>query len=770
MTSFGTLHHHDLELLVADLLGTSEGARYEVFAEGPDLGIDLRRRDADGRLHIVQVKHYEGSSFSDLRRAAVEERGRLERLDPKPDRYRFVTSRGLTPTQKDTLVAALRPYVTDPAAIVGGTELDALVRDNETVERRHPKLWLRGSTQLRHMVHADVYNRSRDLLAQIEEHIAVYVAHPRLEEARERLHAERALVIAGAPGVGKTALAEMLIVDALRVEGYDEPVVVSRNVEEAWRVFDPERRQVILYDDFLGQAALQRLDKNEGASLVNLMRAVRRAPHTLFLLTTREYILQDAAKLHEELEREGLDRRRFLLHLEDCGLAARAAIFLSHAHHAGLGQEAREALLRDRAYERILLHPNYAPRTIAQIVGTEAPGVATEERKDFVPFALATLDDPMRLWSRVFRWEIGADERALLLALACGPFSAVPGYGISADDLRRVYDRVAARQGAEPGAEAFRDALGTLDGSMVHTAQLGGREDPRTTVGPRNGSVIDYLRQRLSDVPDEALACLHGTVALEQIDQLVHDVEVQRLPGVTPLLAEAIERAFASPPLAWSSFLSPPSGLLQTETLASRLLWVHHLMTDDERLAELLADWWHERLTAWVEDGLDSDAFGLTGLMSFAKEDLRRVPGAQEALKSLYMERPHGLGWHGLAEFHEHWPEAFDDEEWADLLDEFVTTRLNGPWPAPVPDWYASELVIEAEALGVEVPAHVRAAARAEADEWANEPTSWPDEPPEEPRPFDRTATPAPAERQQVSELFARFAHEESRRTDASDA
>jgi len=57
MSRFHAFSPEDFEDLAADLLSAHEVARYEVFARGRDLGIDLRPRHADGRLEIVQVKH-----------------------------------------------------------------------------------------------------------------------------------------------------------------------------------------------------------------------------------------------------------------------------------------------------------------------------------------------------------------------------------------------------------------------------------------------------------------------------------------------------------------------------------------------------------------------------------------------------------------------------------------------------------------------------------------------------------------------------------------
>ena len=94
--TYAALTDHDFELLMADLFGAEEGVHYEVFARGPDLGIDLRHEDEAGGRHVVQCKHYLHSTVATLRAAARDEATKLSRLTPAPASYRFVTSRRLT--------------------------------------------------------------------------------------------------------------------------------------------------------------------------------------------------------------------------------------------------------------------------------------------------------------------------------------------------------------------------------------------------------------------------------------------------------------------------------------------------------------------------------------------------------------------------------------------------------------------------------------------------------------------------------------------------
>lgn len=395
MRRYDNFSPHDFELFVGDLLGAELGARFESFPRGPDQGVDLcyipRNRK---RPHVVQCKHYAGSSFSSLLTAAKEEARRLADLRPVPQTYRFVTSQGLTANRKQKLAEALAPWIKRQSDIFGSHDLEALLDRHSDVERRQVKLWLTGGTQLSALLHAGSIQRSRTLIDEIQRTMPLYVQGQAFTTARERLRKERVLIIAGVPGIGKTTLARILLADAL-LDGY-EPIEVSHDIEEGWDLLDDTTKQIFLYDDFLGRTALsERFGKNEDHRLIDFMRLAARRPSTLFVLTTREYILRQAAQLYERLAQEGVDASRFLLQLKDYTTLDRARIFANHAYHSDrLDREIKRALLKGEAYSRILNHRNYNPRTVEWITGMAGPWGQEVTSANYIDFATDALSHP----------------------------------------------------------------------------------------------------------------------------------------------------------------------------------------------------------------------------------------------------------------------------------------------------------------------------------------------------------------------------------------
>ena len=482
--SFSAFSDHDFELFVADLLRTSQRRRYEAFARGADGGVDLRRIDRNGAVHVVQCKRYLKTSFSGLLSAARAERRALEKLDTQPATYRFITSKELTGANKRALEKALAPYVKREDHVLGAHDLEVLLDKHPAVERRHAKLWLTGSNQLATILHSGTYSRSHALAQAIEVALPRYVQSSAFAKARKKLREARVCIIAGQPGIGKTTLARLILADAV-LDGY-EPIEVSYDVEEAWGLLDANQRQIFFYDDFLGRTALHdRFAKNEDHRLVAFMHRVSSSSRTLFVLTTREYILRDAARIYERLGQEGVGRRRFLLELKDYSRLERARILYNHLFFSpSVTRQGLRSLLREQGYLKIIDHPNYNPRLIEWITGMAGHQLGTHDNAHLLQFSLRTLASPKTLWLHGFENELDDHARAMLFCLVTLP-NEVP-----VDDLERAFDGICAVRGLSLKGMAFQRTLSLLDDSMLRTSH----GPYGIQVSPHSPSVVDFVR------------------------------------------------------------------------------------------------------------------------------------------------------------------------------------------------------------------------------------------------------------------------------------
>lgn len=531
--TFSTLSSVDLEDLTRDLLQEAWGVPLETFSAGRDNGIDLRYAQTGAGDTVVQCKHYAGSQWRDLKKAAALEAPKVQALNPA--RYVFATTLPLNPDRKRWLVDAFAPYVRTPADIIGPRELDGLLRDYPHVERRHPRLWLTSAAVLQRVLNGGLFERARILADGLPDTLRTYVPHPSLGHARDLLDQLHYCVIAGIPGVGKTTLAEILAADLVG-QGY-ELVALSRTVSEALEVLDTSTRQVLYFDDFLGMTTLESLERNEDRDLLDLFAAVRRSENTRLVLTTREYILRQARAAHERLDRPGVDWAKCTVELEGYDTLHRARILYNHLLYSGLDPAYAHALLDERGYRRVVEHPNFSPRIVDWMT---TPGIVESDTTpaEFPSRFVRALDRPDELWRHAYENHVSLASRHVLTALASLPS------GFALDDLQQAFWPLhAARSEAhrQPTTPSdFEDALRELDGTFVASSLRG---DARPVVRFHNPSIRDYVEGRLLDRPAEA----HSLLATAPFFEQVHYSVVRRIASPRTARA-ALIRTFGAPP------------------------------------------------------------------------------------------------------------------------------------------------------------------------------------------------------------------------------
>ncbi len=269
---FKSLSDYDFEQMVCDLLSVRLGQQVEAFRQGRDQGVDLRYTTAGGGKAVVQCKHYAKTSLSGLCAAMKREYEKIEKL--APERYLLVTSQFLTPAEKDRLLGVLAPFCRSTEDILGGNELNSLLRRYPQVERAHYKLWLTSSAVLEKLLHSEIYRQSAMMREEIQNKLQLYVqSKTAYDKAHEMLKKYSCCIISGIPGIGKTTLAEILTIYYLD-QGYDI-IKVRSDIQEASKAYRQGQKQVFIYDDFLGSTALElKENKNEGKELLTFLELI----------------------------------------------------------------------------------------------------------------------------------------------------------------------------------------------------------------------------------------------------------------------------------------------------------------------------------------------------------------------------------------------------------------------------------------------------------------------------------------------------------------
>ncbi|AFM19021.1 hypothetical protein Mycch_4310 [Mycolicibacterium chubuense NBB4] len=500
---FHTLSPIDFELLVRDLLKEHLGVRLKAFGHGPDGGIDLKSSD-NGKITIAQCKHYRGSSFSALKSAAAAEKSKMDELNP--DYYYFVTSQLLSLTQQQTLVDILTPHLTDTAQIYSQLDLNDLITEFPNVEINHFKLWMASSTILKEIVNSGIWNRSKALLEEIQDRVRLYVSTSSYQKATQMLADKQVCVISGAPGVGKTMLADMLAL-AQWQDGWKVVELESSAIDKAWDVLDSseDKKLFFYFDDVFGQTDIQeRLSRDNGKTVARLINAISRRPGKQLVITTRTHVLQEAELRDEAVSRAGLRARECVVEVTEYTREIRARILYNHLYFSELSRETIRGFVIQRFYTRIIDHKNFTPRLIELTIAQSSSEGAAEE---LLKRMLHALDHPMELWGPSFRESLTETARTLLMHLATFPTT---GTAIS---------RVRASAAGASTPLEFERALKQLDGSWIQIAGSASRNETYTSFA--NPSCRDFVLSFINSHAEYAIVLAQNVLGPDQLAQLL---------------------------------------------------------------------------------------------------------------------------------------------------------------------------------------------------------------------------------------------------------
>ncbi|RST07231.1 hypothetical protein EF910_05955 [Streptomyces sp. WAC07149] len=520
--NYADLSPHDFEVLVRDLLQAEFDVRMETFPQGRDGGIDIRLHHGGVDSIIIQCKHSPGRTFAQIRnQLELEARKIGSRFT---SRYMLATSASLTRGNKQQIARIFSGVNLQEDDILGVDDIDNLLTRHPCVETQNFKLWITSSAVLQHLLTSDLHLRSSGLVDRIVKRRRLYVRSEAYAASREMLAAHHVCVISGEPGIGKTTLAETLLVRFMADDW--EVNVASADVSDIQRVWRASEKQIFLYDDFLGQnSLLDNLNKNEDRRLVQITERIAGDRSKRLIMTTREYILQESRQVYPRLKSSPLlYEDRVVLNLSDYTRVQKAQIFYNHVYFADLGEEALKSIISKKNYLQIIEHPNFNPRMIELVTSNfRDSGVPNG---NFHRYALEALNNPRELWESIFQDQLSPVERILLLTLATVRQPMEVG-----DLFKGVAQYESASGTTKTPSHGLSLALKKLQGTFIHVASNARLDDQLNGIHPDNCSVIaglanpsfiDFISSYLSSHPSEISQIAQGAAFFEQVETLVH--------------------------------------------------------------------------------------------------------------------------------------------------------------------------------------------------------------------------------------------------------
>jgi DNA polymerase III delta prime subunit len=503
-------------------------------------------RLGEGEELVIQCKHRPNATIAQLR-SDLRDEARKPIVDAAA-RYLLVTSARLTRANKDEIVEIFgkRILLRD---VLGRNDIEDLLRRYPDVERANSKLWMTSSRVLQTLLHQVEHLRSASLIEELIRLRSTYVETPVLQAARNWLDRQGVCILTGPPGVGKTTTAHILLLQ-LMASGW-RPITAVGQLHELEVQFQPNVKQVLLFDDFLGQTSLQaKLQRGEDSELLRLIRAVRSDKSKCLILTTRDYILKQAQQSYEQLGDPMLNASRVSMKLDALDLNARAHILYNQLYYSPLRALAAAASDKRRRYMQLTRHRNYNPRLIQEAIASAARDIHLDPLKgndgrlglsigsadrtevfrrphtadsdieqtikslDIPEYLYAALENPSRLWDHVLRYQLTAAQRALLVVRAS--FGRFPTF------LADVYAATAEfvkMNGYTMSAAELDAALSVLDGDLLSVADRDtARED--TLVDGLHPGVAEAVEVFMRGYPDTLHQLVTTATSFEQVHWL----------------------------------------------------------------------------------------------------------------------------------------------------------------------------------------------------------------------------------------------------------
>ena len=500
---FLILQPNEFECLTRDLLQKKEKVFVESFTPGKDGGIDLRFAKVRGLNTIVQAKRYK--DYNSLKSNLAKEAIKVKAL--KPVRYIVSTSVGLTPKNKSEIFNLFAPYIQSTEDILGKDELNNLLGQYPEVEKQYYKLWLGSTSVLEDILNKRINNWSAIEMEKIRREVKTYVMNDSFNDARKILFENRYVIISGIPGIGKTTLSRMLV-NYLLGEGYEEFVMLE-NIDDAAQKLTDGKKQVFFFDDFLGATSFQNDEKGFDRKLVTFIDKVRREQYKLFILATREYILQQAKQTYEVISTSNIELAKCILDLSNYTESIRAEILYNHLAMADLPLPYVRALLDKQSYIHIIKHTNFNPRIIETFLNAKL--YQKVEPKEFVDKFKDFFDQPYSVWDLAFQKLDPIAQYALIIRMSMGYGDVFLSDWYAA--VKHFVQGTCDELHLEINEVIWRNLLKIFEGTFVLSHPVG--ED--YVVKYMNPSVYDFLAAWLRSYREIQEVIIRESLFVEQL-------------------------------------------------------------------------------------------------------------------------------------------------------------------------------------------------------------------------------------------------------------
>lgn len=490
MYNYSNLNDVEFEALCKDVMEKKLSANLRLFAKGRDGGIDLTNNTVTHDI-IIQVKHYIGSTFSNLRTTLKNEIKNVYRL--KPTQYYVCCGMKLTDANTSEIYNMFAEFMDSDKNIISLTEIDEFLQlpKNVDVVRKHYKLWLYASNILNEIFNQNIFIDCEALFNDIEEDSKYFVQTEVYNQCVEYLDKNGLLMITGGPGVGKTITSKMLVL-YFSVQGYRVRYTTNGDMTDIKKSMssDKDCKEIVLLDDCLGQHYFNMKNTQE-SELLSLIKFVKLFKNKKIILNSRITIFNEAKDRSYEFKMFFQEKKikNHTINMDDITTLEKAKIFYNHLIYKHIPREYYESIKKDKNYLKIVQHSNYTPRIIEHV--TYRTNYLKVVPDDYFDYIFQNLSYPHDIWKNEFDRRLKEVDRVFISTLYSLTDTTVK-YSI----LKKCFDeRLSKMKNVDYTINNYESVLSRLNQSIINLVDNKGT----MYVGVINPSVNDYMKTVFND-------------------------------------------------------------------------------------------------------------------------------------------------------------------------------------------------------------------------------------------------------------------------------
>lgn len=512
MFNLNNLNDHEFELLCKDILEEKLNIPLYVFSRGVDQGIDICDNKKQPNT-MIQVKHYIGSTYAQLKSSLKKEVPKVKKHNPKS--YHVCTSQSLTRKNKLEIVDIFEGYIKDISYILDRNDISSFLEkeENQDIVLKNYKLWLSASNVLSLVYNQNVFIDCAELMIDIESQIKLFVETSAYRDSVNKLIDDNIIIIIGAPGVGKSTISKMVIL-YYASKGYVVRYVTSNDIGEIKNTIslDVNKKEIVLLDDFLGQHYLN-LKDSQPNELKTLISYIEKSKSKKLILNSRITILNEAMQTFLSFRNiiEKHESNKYLIDLDKMSNLEKAEIFYNHLYFNDVPNKYLIGIKANKNYFKIIKHINYNPRIVEYV--TEKRNYSLIEAEKYCEYIIQKLDNPEDVWRDEFRNRLDACDRILMHTLY-----SLTNTTIENQFLERAFNaRIVRESNIDTSDNPYKNTIIRLTNSLLKNVDDKGI----MKISLINPSINDYMRSELMANESEQILIIDNAVYFEQIFKML---------------------------------------------------------------------------------------------------------------------------------------------------------------------------------------------------------------------------------------------------------